>query len=181
MRKIILLLLLILCETGLYSQKKNTLTGPIIKEYGSTYKVKNADLLLSKDKNHKVIFDVFTHPGKKNEINPLLNTAARFLNMHGQTGLDKDQMQVVVVVHGTAVQNMLNEKAHLSATGKSNPHEDLIKALDKEGVEIYVCGQSLAHKGFEKDQLAKGVQLSLSAMTALVHFQKEGYQLINFN
>ena len=154
MGKILAGLIISLCFTGLYAQKDRTVSGPIIKEFGATYKIKNADLLLSKDKNHKVIFDVFTHPGKKNEINPLLNTVARFLNMHGQTGLDKDQMQVVLVVHGAAVQNLLREEAHKETNGRANPNEALIHALDKAGVEIFVCGQSMAHKGFKKDQLA---------------------------
>ena len=155
MRKILLLLLLSSCMTMLYAQSKNTLEGPIIKEFGNTYKIKDADLVLDKDMNYKVMFDVFTHPGKKNAINPLLNTVARFMNMHGHTGLDKDQMQIVVVVHGEAIPNMLREAEHKAAFGKSNPNEPLIQALNKVGVELYVCGQSLTYKGFEKKQLAK--------------------------
>jgi intracellular sulfur oxidation DsrE/DsrF family protein len=181
MRKILLLFFLTTCFTTLCAQKDKTQEGPFFKDFGTTYKVKDVDLLLDKDTNYKVIFDVFTHPGKKNSVNPLLNTVARFMNMHGHTGLDKEQMQIVVVVHGEAIPNMLREEEHQKALGKSNPNAKLVKALEKAGVETYVCGQSLTYKGYEKKQLIKGVKMSLSAMTALVHFQKEGYQLINFN
>lgn len=181
MRKILLLLLLSPCLTMLYAQDDNTQEGPIINGFGTTYKIGGVDLSLDKDTDYKVMFDVFTHPGKKNAINPLLNTVARFMNMHGHAGLGKEQMKIVVVVHGAAIPNMLSEKAHVAALGKSNPNAPLIAALKDAGVELYVCGQSLTYKGYAKNQLAEGVKVSLSAMTALVHYQKEGYQLINFN
>ena len=115
------------------------------------------------------------------EINPLLNTVARFLNMHGQTGMKKEQFSIVVIMHGAGAKNALNEEAYLKKFGRTNPNAELLKALDSVGVNLYICGQSFYSRGFSPADLAEPVKLSLSAMTALVHFQKEGYQLINFN
>ncbi|MGA9270037.1 MAG: DsrE family protein, partial [Lutimonas sp.] len=119
--------------------------------------------------------------GGKAEVNPLLNTVARFLNMHGQTGLSNEQMNVVVILHGAGAKNALNEEAYRKKFGRDNPNADLLKALDRVGVDFYICGQSLYSRGFSPSDVAEPVELSLSAMTALVHFQGEGYQLINFN
>ena len=95
--------------------------------------------------------------------------------------LSKENMEVVVILHGAGMKNALNEEAYKKKFYRSNPNLELLKALDSVGVEIYVCGQSLYSRGFKPEDLAQPVKLSLSAMTALVHFQAEGYQLINFN
>jgi intracellular sulfur oxidation DsrE/DsrF family protein len=156
-------------------------TGPILEEFGSVFSIPEPDLLLDSEKNHKILFDIYTDLGGESKINPLLNTVARFLNMHGQTGLSRDKMQVVVIMHGAGAKNALNEEAYRKKFGRSNPNADLLKALDGVGVDLYICGQSLYSRGFSPDDLAEPVKLSLSAMTALVHFQAGGYQLINFN
>ena len=119
--------------------------------------------------------------GGEAAINPLLNAVARFLNMHGQTGLELEQMDVVVVLHGAGVKNVLNDKAYQKKFNTDNPNAELLRALNQAGVQLYVCGQSLNSRGYDRDDLAEPVKLSLSAMTALVHFQEEGYRLINFN
>ncbi len=48
------------------------------------------------------------------------------------------------------------------------PDLPLIEALAAVGVEVYLCGQSAAHRGFARDDLAPDVRLALSAMTVLV-------------
>ena len=64
---------------------------------------------------------------------------------------------------------------------KGNPNSALLHALKQANVDIFVCGQSLYARGYKKKNTSKDVKVSLSAVTALVHFQSEGYQQINFN
>ena len=172
-------LLLLIPFMALNAQK--TAAGPVIDDFGEVYSVPDADLILTPDKTHKVIFDVYTDPGGKNDMNPLLNTVARFMNMHGQTGLTGEQMQVVVILHGAGVKNVLNDKTHEDKFRRTNPNTGLLAALHEAGVDLYVCGQSLKSRGYTKQDLADPVKVSLSAMTALVHYQEKGYQIINFN
>ena len=180
MRFIVILSVLLLIPVHVINAQK-TKAGPIIEGFGEVYSVPEADLVLAGDRSYKVLFDVYTDPGKKDGMNPLLNTVARFINMHGQTGLTMEQMNIAVVLHGAGVRNVLNDKTHIDRFKKANPNTGLLEALDKAGVELYVCGQSLSHGGYSKQDLAKPVKVSLSAMTALVHYQEEGYQIINFN
>jgi intracellular sulfur oxidation DsrE/DsrF family protein len=56
----------------------------------------------------------------------------------------------------------------------------LLAALQERGVRVVLCAQTAPSRGFERDQLASGVELALSAMTALVTLQAEGYALIAF-
>ena len=51
-------------------------------------------ILFEKDKEYKVIFDVFTDNSKEGAVNPLINTVARYLNMHAQQGIKLENMNV---------------------------------------------------------------------------------------
>lgn len=181
MKKNILLIILSLFITNSYSQENKTYKGPVIKEFGQVYKIKNPDLLLDKNKKYKVIFDVYSDGENIKEINASINTVARFLNMHAQNNIDPKNLNIILVLHGTATKNVLTDKAFKREFHVSNPNTDLIKALKKENVRFFVCGQSFAHKGYKKNDLSSNVKLSLSALTALVKYQSEGYQLITFN
>lgn len=171
--------ILLFSVDNLHAQKSGS--GPILEEFGSVFSIPEPDLVLDNKKNHKILFDIYTDQGGEAEINPLLSTVARFLNMHGQTGLSPEQMKVVVIMHGAGAKNALNEKAYQKKFGRSNPNAELLHALERVGVDLFICGQSMYSRGFNPTDLAEPVKLSLSAMTALVHFQEKGYQLINFN
>ena len=164
-----------------YAQKNKTKTGPVIEDFGAVFAIEDADLLLDADKNYKVIFDVYTDANKKDQINPLINTVARFMNMHAQNGLQENQMDIVVVLHGAASKNALSEKAFKKEFKTKHPNTELIDALVEKNVKIYLCGQSMKSKGYEHKDISESVKVSLSALTALVKYQSEGYQLINFN
>ncbi len=61
-----------------------------------------------------------------------------------------------------------------------NPNTAMLKALGDAGVTIYLCGQSAAHRGYGVEELNPAVTMALSAMTAHVRLQSEGYTLIPF-
>ena len=181
MKYFLFLLLSTIYITIGYSQKNNTETGPVFDRFGGVYAIDEADLLLDAEKNYKVIFDIYTDEKKASVMNPLINTIARFMNMHAQNGLPEDQMDVVVVLHGTATRNALNKKAFKKEFKAKHPNAELITELVQKNVKVYVCGQSMKSKGYESKDISADVKISLSALTALVKYQYEGYQLINFN
>jgi len=180
MKKITMLIILI-GLAKINAQESVGKTGPIIEGFGKAYLIENADLQLNKNKEYKVIFDIYTDKSKENEINPLLNTVARYLNMHAQHGILKKNMKVVVVLHGAATKSALSNNAYQNKFKSSNPNSELIQKLKNANVEVYVCGQSYLANGFKLDEKSDDVKLALSALTALVEYQINGYQLINFN
>lgn len=165
--------LILLSLTAVQAQKPVFKEGPLIQGYGKIFSLDNADLMLDNTKQHRVVFDVFSHPGKEGSVNPLINTVARFINMHLEHGLTASQMEIALVLHGKAVTAALDRE--------ENPDRELIEILRDHKVQIYVCGQSLSGKGHQKSELIEGIGMSVSAMTALVHFQEADYALINFN
>ncbi|TYP99073.1 intracellular sulfur oxidation DsrE/DsrF family protein [Tenacibaculum adriaticum] len=175
--KKILFTLFLLSFSVVFSQN----AGPIIQDYGKTFTIENPDLLLKKDTLYKVIFDVYTDVEKSSEINRSIETVARFLNMHAQQGVPLENMKVVLVLHGKATKNALNDVGFEKKFGHKNPNSELLAALKKSNVSTFVCGQSFTARGYKRDDLSSNVKISLSALTALVEYQSKGYQIINFN
>jgi len=177
----VLILFFIAGSMVVNAQQTMAKMGPILENFGSVFQVENPDLLLKKDKEYKVIFDIYTDRTKGEKINPLLNTVARYLNMHAQHGVPSEHMKVVVIMHGAATKSVLSDEAYEKQFNAKNPNSSLLYALKEAGVELFVCGQSYLANGFELNDKSGEVKLALSALTALVAYQSEGYQLINFN
>jgi len=180
--KRIIALLFLLSFSSINAQETATKMGPILEDFGQVFQIENPELLLDKDKVYKVIFDIYTDPSKKEgQINPLLNTVARYLNMHAQHGVSAENMKTVIILHGAPTKSTLNATAYKKKYSTENSNTELMSALNNVGVEIFVCGQSYLASGFELEDKSSDVKLALSALTALVKFQSEGYELISFN
>ncbi|MEG9326435.1 Intracellular sulfur oxidation protein, DsrE/DsrF family [Salinimicrobium catena] len=173
----LLCLLSIIITTTVYSQEP----GNVISEYGKTFHVPSPDFKTDTTSVFKVVFDVNRSfdPSKPNN---LMETAARFLNMHEKEGVDPENMKLALVIHGKAVQDVLKDKFYDKKFSevKENPNLPLIDALAKNGVEIILCGQSAAHYEVTPEKVHDQVKFALSAMTALVQLQNNDYQLIKF-
>ncbi|MFX0557937.1 DsrE family protein [Maribacter sp. CXY002] len=155
-------------------------SGPVIESYGKVWRVKNPDFKVDTSKTYKAVFDIMNSPEDSSQLNASLETAARFFNMHAQNGIPIEQLKVALVVHNKASKDVINSSTYKKIYGVDNPNEKLLKELMANGAEIIFCGQSSASRGFPKEVLIQGVQLSLSAMTALIQLQDENYRLIKF-
>lgn len=174
--KKVFLLVFMLTSIAHFSQSKT-----VIQDFGQTFTVENPDLLLNKDKVYKIIFDVYTDSKDTKKVNPLINTVARFINIHTQTGVPLENLKIVVVLHGKATKDVLNTEEFLAKYKADNPNSKLLAELNKANVNTYVCGQSYAYNKFKEEHLDENVQMALSALTVLVAYQSQGYQLITFN
>jgi intracellular sulfur oxidation DsrE/DsrF family protein len=89
-------------------------------------------------------------------------------------------MKVALVVHNKASMDLLNDEAYKEAFGIPNPNGPLLKQLMEAGADVLFCGQSSIAREVPIENTVAGVQLSLSAMTALIQLQDRGYRLIKF-
>jgi intracellular sulfur oxidation DsrE/DsrF family protein len=154
-------------------------TGPIISDFGPVAAVPNAGSLPD-DAHFKVSFDA-AKGSEDGALNRTLESAARFINMHGAAGVDADNIDVAIVFHGSAAFDLLSNDAHKSRQGGvENPNIDLIKALGDAGVRIILCGQTSAYRDIGQNDLLPGVEVALSAMTAHAQLQQTGYTLNPF-
>lgn len=154
--------------------------GPLIRDFGPVYDVPSPDLSASPDVVHRAVFDVTRSAESPTAVNSSIESLARFLNMHARAGVPAENLQLALVVHGSAGKDLLDHAGYRERFGVDNPNLPLLEALARAGVEIYLCGQTAMSRGLPREELAPQVRMALSAMTALVHLQDRGYRLIAF-
>lgn len=152
--------------------------GPVIKDFGPYVNVPDGSYKLNKDMHYKVFMDAANSSGANDELNRRFESAARFLNMNASSGVAAADMEFALVVHGKAVKDLFTDEAYQAQFNQSNPNTGLLDALNAAGVKIYVCGQSLGFRGVSMTQLNPGVTLAISAMSASVRMQSEGFFII---
>jgi intracellular sulfur oxidation DsrE/DsrF family protein len=156
------------------------MAGPVIEGYGAVYPVENPSFATPTDMVYRVAFEVALGTDEPDQVNPRIETLARFLNMHPQSGVPRENMKLALVLHGTAGKDALADEGYRRRFGVDNPNAALIQALKEYGVRIVLCGQTQMHRGLNRDELAGGVEVALSAMTALAALQFQGYQVNPF-
>ena len=162
------------------TEAQNKSAGPIIEDYGKVWAIENPDFKVDTTKTYKAVFDIMNSPENHEVVNASIETAARFLNMHAQSGVPPENLKVALVVHNKASKDVITDKAYEKKFGTRNPNSQLIKELQEAGGQIIFCGQSSLSRDFPREDLIEGVQLSLSAMTALIQLQDDDYRLIKF-
>jgi intracellular sulfur oxidation DsrE/DsrF family protein len=172
------LLALLFLSTHLFAGEPQT--GPVIAAYGPVYDVPAGAWNLDRDTHYKVSMDVSASGDSSDDLNRHIESAARFLNLHARNGIDPNNIEIAIVVHGSAGKDLLTDAAYEARFNEPNPNTALLAALQSAGVKIYLCGQTAAHSGFPPEELNPAVTLALSAMTAHVRLQSEGYTPIPF-
>ena len=177
----LLLLILISFNINLHAIAQNTrVDGEIIKGYGDFFTVENPDIKTDTTATFKVIFDVSKGSENRNEVNKYIVTAARFLNMHAHEGMKPKQLKAAMTIHGRAWQDVLNNEAYKEKFGVDNPNFKLINELNAAGVDIIICGQTAKYREITHQNINPSVKFALSAMTALLQYQSNGYTFIKF-
>ena len=165
-----LVLLALFLVFPLWLLAEETSFGPAIEGYGPTYPIDDRDVQLEDGFVYRTVFDIARYSDDKSALNNRLVSVARYLNMHARNGVPVEKMDLAIVVHGPAVRNMLAKE--------DNPNLELIAKLQEAGVSFFICGQSMTFAGAKKSELARGVQVGLSAMTMLTILQADDYALI---
>lgn len=178
-KSIYLICLLGLCFHFTFGQIERT-KEQVIPDFGDTYPITNPDIETNLNSQLKVIFDVSKSANKPDEINSYIVTAARFLNMHVEAGVPRENLKVALTIHGGAWKDILTNEAYKAAYGTDNPNSELLKQLNKAGVDIILCGQTAVYRNVDRSKMNPNVKLALSAMTALIQYQNMGYAFIKF-
>jgi intracellular sulfur oxidation DsrE/DsrF family protein len=152
-------------------------TGPIIESAGAVFAVPSPGFATRPDQDYKVAFEVAVASADPGRLNPSFNSVARYLNMHAQAGVPRERIHAAIVVHGTAGWELLDDAAYRERHGVDNPNAELIRELTAAGVPVVLCGQTAASRGIPTDGLIDGVQVALSAMTAFLVLQEDGYRV----
>lgn len=142
--------------------------GPVFADFGPHAPVEGVGDF-PEDTEFRVAFDVATRADEEAR-NRGFESAARFINMHAAHGVDPDNIDIAVVVHGGAVHDLVADSGSAA----------MVRAMLDHGVRFIVCGQSAAANGIAKADLIEGVEMELSAMTAHALLQQRGYTVNPF-
>ncbi|OEJ99753.1 DsrE family protein [Roseivirga misakiensis] len=154
--------------------------NPIIKNYGGIFDAPHATEKPDPNMEYKVIVDIVTADSKVSEPFYSIVNVARLMNLHAMGGVKKENMKVVMAIHGGAVWSVLNNEKYNEKYGIDNPHIPLFNELQAAGVKIVVCSQSMLGRQIDHTKLAPGLETATSMLTTMTTYQLKGYAALKF-
>jgi intracellular sulfur oxidation DsrE/DsrF family protein len=141
---------------------------------GSTFHADNAHV-------YRVVFDARHGADKPEHVIPAVNLAGSELNTFAAHGVKRANVRMVIVFHSTPSNEAVLDNAHYRAKyGIDNPNLPVLAELRREGVELYVCGQSLLADGISLDAVSPLVTLAEDGLVVLMTYGAEGYSQLTF-
>jgi intracellular sulfur oxidation DsrE/DsrF family protein len=173
--------LLVAGPVGAQNTRNDLHDGPLIEGFGRHVDLPNADFVMRTDDNiYKVAFEIFQPLNAPERPHMRLEAAARFMNMHAHAGIPQENLQVKLVLHGGGTRAAMTNEAYQERYEMDNPSLPLLEALSDAGVEIFLCEQSRVLNGLDANEVSAPVKSALSAMTAVVTLQADGYQFLTY-
>jgi intracellular sulfur oxidation DsrE/DsrF family protein len=127
----------------------------------------------------KALFEINVGGGDTVKVNEQLVTMARFFNIHARNGVTESRLKAAAVIHGSGWTALLSDSAFAARFGgKPNPSRKLVEELLQHGAQLVLCGQTAGARNVRRDELLPGVKVSVSAMTAMIALQNDGYRFI---
>ena len=153
---------------------------PIVKGYGGIYDIPDAVEKPDPNLKYRIVVDVVTADEDPRVLSTSLNNVARMINIHAIGGVPKENIEVVLGIHGMMAFAIQDNKSYKKRYGVDNPNLGILKALDEAGVKMFVCGQSMVARDIPKKTLAPEIQIATSMLTVLTTYQLKGYAAFKF-
>ncbi len=138
-------------------------------------------LKYNKKLDYKVVIDVTDGVNDSTRVMRTLSEVARSYNLNIANGVPQKKMKMAVIIHGGAINGILNDEAYQKKYGVPNPNREVIDILKKEGIEFYVCSQILSFRNVPEEDMLKSIDVAVSAKTALISLDQMGYTYMNVN
>ncbi|MDO6404956.1 MAG: DsrE family protein [Pantoea sp.] len=148
---------------------------PGIEGYGKIHYEADAAFKPVPGLSNKIVFQLTKNEGDIARPNLGLERVARVVNLYIASGVPADQLHFVVSVTGDATPAMLDNTHFKQFYGTDNPNLPLIAELNKQGVKVSVCDQSVAFHHYPNDWIDKSVIHALSSPTTVSTLQNQGY------
>jgi hypothetical protein len=125
---------------------------------------------------YKIVFDIAKAAPKVDDVNPGLETIARYYNTLAKGGVPADHRKFVVVFHQGGTDIALNNAAFKAVNdGHDNPNIALLRSMKQAGIDFRVCGQGVMARKFEMSTIQPEVQIDQWALTTITTLQLRGY------
>ena len=139
--------------------------------------IPNAFELPDPDTNYKVVFSVNRDPANAEDVNPMFNAIATYVNTLGQHGVPPEHRNIVAMIHHRTegFDIVMNNEAYKARHGRDNPNIEIIRKLTQAGVSIRLCGQGLVGREIDPKDVNPDIQVDLWAMTSIINLTMDGY------
>jgi len=139
-------------------------------------------ITLSKRQNIRVVYDV-SHDVMDAGIGKALYYARGLLEAYKDMGIPEKEVNISVVVHGTAANWLLNSDAyqlHVGDIFAFNPNEHVVEELIAHGVSVEICYVTMKSKGWTASDILPDVKFVHDGYTRIIDLQQQGYSYIAF-
>lgn len=153
---------------------------PVIPSYGGIFDIPDAAEKPDPTLEYKIVIDLAGGSADPAELNLGLNNIARMINLHASAGVPKEKIHIVVAVHNEAAYTILNNAAYKAKYKTENPNLGLYQELQRAGVKLFVCGQSLIARNIDREDITPEIQIATSMLTVLTTHQLRGYAWFKF-
>jgi intracellular sulfur oxidation DsrE/DsrF family protein len=177
MKYSVILYFLIVSALPSFSQ---TRVFPVVKSYGGIFEIPYATEKPDPLLDYKIVIEVERESEHPDSLSWALNNVARLINLHVMGGVPKEKLNVVIVLHGGATYNVMENSAYKKKYKTDNPNLMLFRELAEAGVKIFVCGQSLINRKVDRTKMVPDVKVATSMLTTLTAYQLKGYALLKF-
>lgn len=177
MKQLLTITLLLITIHFATAQEK---VNPIIKNYGGIYEIPEATVIPNSELQYKIVVDAKTGAEDKSDLAFALYNSARMINLHAVGGVQKENLKVVIAIHGSATYSILKNDVYKKKFGVNNPNIGLIKELKAAGVKLVVCGQSLIGRKIDTDEVLAEIEIGTSMLTTVSTYQLSGYAVFQF-
>jgi intracellular sulfur oxidation DsrE/DsrF family protein len=175
--KTLLSLLLIGLSLSAFSQSR---VNPIIKNYGGIFEIPYAEEKPDPSLEYKIVIEIERSSEAPDSLNWALHNVSRLLNLHSIGGVPKENLTVVLAIHGGAAYTVMSNREYKNKYGVDNPNLKLYKELKEAGVKMFVCGQSLIARSIDRNNMVPEVKIATSMLTTLTTYQLKGFAVLKF-
>ncbi len=173
-----MLLFVTMCfSIGGFSQSR---INPVVKDFGGIFDIPYADEKPDASLTYNIVIEIERGSENPDSISWALYNVSRLMNLHVMGGVPKDKLNVVLAIHGGAAFTVMNNETYKAKYGVNNPNLKLYHELQKAGVKMFACGQSLIARKIDHLKMVPEVKVASSMLTTMTTYQLKGYAALKF-
>jgi intracellular sulfur oxidation DsrE/DsrF family protein len=161
---------------------KSSALFPVIKnsEESAVYPVPLVTEKADPRMKYKLLFHMIVwskDSSSKKQINEGLAEIGRIINLHVAAGVPKENLELAIIINGSAMNVYLKNDAYLKKFKTNNPNLDILKQFTDLKTNLIACGQSEVFRNISPEDFLPMVKTAFSAQVALSTYQLKGYVL----
>lgn len=163
---------------------KKTAVYPVIKnsEWSGAFPVPQVTEKADPAMKYRLLFNLTLwskDSSSKRKINDGLAEIGRIINLHVAAGVPKENLELVVVVHGPAMNAFLKNEIYLNKFKTNNPNLDILKQFTELNTRLIACGQAELFFKIPASDMLPEVKTAYSAKVAISTYELKGYVLFD--